>query len=230
MQFKEHDAGIKPGTILVEFDNIIKTGDLFILRNIVNSYSDKFSKYIDLTGIATMSDLAYLPILIARNDKNIFKWLAKTEFDYDKNYDYFYHKYRDMYVGAPILRFGSFLRGRLTSPNINKVYFWSQDNDIRIGYEIKHIFGDGSKVAYVTGSLEECFTKFDKVDFVLVNDLEMIRPYLDNQDYNDIFFSVGKYGYNFDTNGELKGIDTEKISNISSTEIMKPQFSSFVYG
>src|SRR5574344_666010 len=111
MQFKEHDAGIKPGTILVEFDNIIKTGDLFILRNIVNSYSDKFSKYIDLTGIATMSDLAYLPILIARNDKNIFKWLAKTEFDYDKNYDDFYHKYRDMYVGAPILRFGSFLRG-----------------------------------------------------------------------------------------------------------------------
>lgn len=221
---------IKPGTMLVEYDNIIKTGDLFILRNILTSYEEQFGKYIDLTGISTMTDIAYLPLLIARREKNIFKWLMKEDFDYEKNYDYFYTKYLDMYENSMLLSFGEFLLKHLKSMQIKKVYFWSRKNDNRIGHDIKTYYGSGDKIGYITGPFDKAITDIDKMDFVLVSDLEMIKPFLMNKDYDSIFFSVGKYGFNYDEEEKLRDIDLEKHMNIGTTKIYQPSYKSFIYG
>ena len=88
--------------ILFVYDHVLREPDLFILKKALE-YKNKFKKYIDIEFLQTNTDESLLESIIARKEANLFKWISINEFDYEKNYNYLYSRWKTMEAESPKL-------------------------------------------------------------------------------------------------------------------------------
>lgn len=203
---------IEASNILFFYENIIKTPDLFIIKAIVNTpkYRKKFEEYLLLETFDNMDDDILLPLICSRKEKNLFKWLMIKEFDYEANYNYFKNKFLNMYIQTnPFTMLNDIDDKFIKHPAIEKVFFFSDEYDKRIDFDIQFNYKDNdnkSKVDYVTGNLEKALVKLE---------IKMVfYPYLDDilpiaRKHKDIIFSIPNYGFNLNDEDELNGLTME---------------------
>lgn len=195
---------LKRSSILIHYDDIIKSTDLFILRIVAEKYYDQFKDYIDIDFYKDISDDDLKYIIFSRTERNIFKWLRKKEFDYEANYTYFKNKYKNIFISALTLDMYNNVHTFEKAYFINNIVFYSREYDPRIEFDIQSNFL-GEKFLYVTGPLQKVINTYE---------IESVHyPYLDESikeiimNNKDVFFLIPNYGFNMDDNtGLLKGI------------------------
>lgn len=203
---------IKPSSILFFYEDIIKTPDLFILKAILNNpkYRSKFEEYLLLSPFDNLEDEILLPMICARKERNLFKWLMIKEFDYKANYEYFKNKFLNMYIQSnPFTILTDIIETYIKHPSIDKIYFFSNEYDKRIEFDIQYTFKDNennSKIEYATGNLEKALAQFN-IQMIFYPYIEEIIPLA--REHKDIIFSIPNYGFNLNDEGELIGLTME---------------------
>lgn len=203
---------IKPSSILFFYEDIIKSPDLFILKSILNNrkYRSKFEEYLLLSPFDNLEDEILLPMICARKEKNLFKWLMIKEFDYKANYEYFKNKFLNMYIQSnPFTILTDIIETYIKHPSIDKIYFFSNEYDKRIEFDIQYTFKDNennSKIEYATGNLEKALAQFN-IQMIFYPYIEEIIPLA--REHKDIIFSIPNYGFNLNDEGELIGLTME---------------------
>lgn len=203
---------IKPSSILFFYEDIIKSPDLFILKSILNNrkYRSKFEEYLLLSPFDNLEDEILLPMICSRKERNLFKWLMIKEFDYKANYEYFKNKFLNMYIQSnPFTILTDIIETYIKHPSIDKIYFFSNEYDKRIEFDIQYTFKDNennSKIEYATGNLEKALTQFN-IQMIFYPYIEEIIPLA--REHKDIIFSIPNYGFNLNDEGELIGLTME---------------------
>ena len=171
---------------------------------IQTNYADKFKDYINLDLLYNLDDDALRLLCISRNVINPLQWLAKKEFNYDKNYEYFKGKYRNMYASSPEFSIAENIRRFIHTYFIEKVYIYSRKYDERIAFEIKSLFGSSSKLVYAAGTISAVIDKFEP-ELVFYPYAEEIIPVA--RANTGIVFAIPNYGFNIadDDVGGIKG-------------------------
>ena len=203
---------IKPSSILFFYEDIIKSPDLFILKSILNNrkYRSKFEEYLLLSPFDNLEDEILLPMICSRKERNLFKWLMIKEFDYKANYEYFKNKFLNMYIQSnPFTILTDIIETYIKHPSIDKIYFFSNEYDKRIEFDIQYTFKDNEnngKVEYATGNLEKALAQFN-IQMIFYPYIEEIIPLA--REHKDIIFSIPNYGFNLNDEGELIGLTME---------------------
>lgn len=181
--------------ILFVYDHVLREPDLFILKKALE-YKNKFKKYIDIEFLQTNTDESLLESIIDRKEANLFKWISISEFDYEKNYNYLYSRWKTMYAESPKLAGYTYLNRYVRSDYIAEIYIWNEEDDVRQRFDIANSF-DNDKVFYVTGPLQTVLEQCD-INVVYDYDTKRVRNLLDSGKFNSrTVFGVAAYGFNF---------------------------------
>lgn len=216
------DEGLfsNPVTFLISYDEIIRNHNIFLLDKLKTELKNQIGKFIRLEELDNKSINQLQLLTTTRTEKNILKWLAKKEFDYDKNYDILYNHYKDMYSKSPLLKMGESIQTIGEEAFVENVFIYSKDYDKRKHFDIKILF-KSNKVTYVTGNYLDVVEKIGKVDVFADNDLERIMPFFHHDKYKFSLFLLARYGYNYNL---IKGnlllkYDTYKLINKKSINL-----------
>ena len=161
--------------ILFVYDHVLREPDLFILKKALE-YKNKFKKYIDIEFLQTNTDESLLESIIDRKEANLFKWISISEFDYEKNYNYLYSRWKTMYAESPKLAGYTYLNRYERSDYIAEIYIWNEEDDVRQRFDIANSF-DNDKVFYVTGPLQTVLEQCD-INVVYDYDTKRVRELL----------------------------------------------------
>lgn len=196
---------VKYSSILIHYDNCIKTGDIFLLRQIKNNFAEKFKEFLNMDILNLLDNDENFPaLLFARNEINPLKWLAIKEFDYDANYNFFKSKYKEMYVKGDSFDLAVDVNEFMKSYFIKNIYFYSEKYDNRIDFDYQFTYNQNPKLSYITGDMESSIEKFNiKAVFYPYND-EKLRSLA--RKHRDIIFSVPNYGFNMENGYRLKDL------------------------
>jgi hypothetical protein len=208
---------LETSKILIHFDNVIKSGDLFILRTIQHTYAEKFKEFIDLDFLKGIDDDALELLLISRRIVNPLEWLKIKEFNYKKNYDYFKKKYKNMYVSSRRFPMIDDVHAFLKTYFIEQIIFCSEKYDDRIAFEIKSLYGDNKKIIYAGGKIDAIIDKMEPetVFYPYVDDIIPIA-----KKNPQIIFAIPAYGFNFDEEDKFK-VKDDKLENIGYYSVLK---------
>ena len=218
----EDYKNLKKTKFLINFDEIVKPSGLFIIRTIRDNYAKSFSNFINIKELNTTSDEELEYLYISRNIINPLEWLKISEFDYVKNYDYFYNKYKNMYINTKPFPIMEAITNFINAYFITNVYFYSEKYDKRIDFEVASIKNIHSKkdykIAYVTGNLNNVIDELSP---------EVIfYPYLEKiydstiKKYPNIIFSIPSFGYNFNNTIIIEEIQ-KSINNIGFYPVIR---------
>ena len=189
--------------ILVTFDRILKDPDIFILQNISNKYYEQFKEYSDMESIMSLSTDTLEQQIYSRSTLNVLKWAATKEFDYEKNYNFLYNAFKEMYIFSKELKMVETLKLFLNSYCIERMLIYNEKDDIRQRYDLSLMFGD-SNIEYIVGPMDEILKKI-KIHIVYDWDARRIADLIDTGEFEDTFFGIAGYGFNFeDTDDEKK--------------------------
>ena len=189
--------------VLFVYDGVLRSSDTFILRMLVENYYDKFSPYMDLESIRTLTVDALLPLVIARTVKNPLQWLAIKEFDYEKNYTYLREKFVNMYERSPILKHYQVIESFISSYCIGSIYIWSREYDKRIHYDIASFQQNAKKeIRYVTGDMQKVINTIGDLNIIYDCDADRVYDLLKDGNNTDVFFAVAQYGYNLEKSNQ----------------------------
>ena len=201
---------LNPSNILIYYDNIIKSGDHFILKTIYNNFYDKFKEFIKIPADVNSDNFDYF--LYSRGEENIFKWLAIKEFDYEANYNYFKKKYLNMYLDSKPLALYHNLKEFAAAYCVKYLVIYSHDYDKRIEFDIRTLFREtpyDKKVLYVTGDDYAVIDEYSP-DLVFYPNIEKITNIV--RENRQIAFAIPTYGYNITSDGTLKGLTKEDVN------------------
>ena len=218
---------IQPSSLLFAYDEIIKQPGMYILKMIRDKYPDKFREYIDIDLLQEISDKDLPYFYGARDIINPLQWLAKTEFDYEKNYRSLHNRTKEMYLEMPTTTLFTHMELYLKAFFITNVYFWTRDYDKRVDFDIQSMYNETeykNKVNYVSGPFDKCITQL-KIDIAFY-------PYLTDEIWGfirnkpDTFFAFPNYGFNVIGKDTPKGL-SEGDDNVGVYPIIeqrKPYF------
>ena len=200
-----------PSTILIHYDNIIKCGDLFILRNIQKKYREKFEKYLDFEYLDGLDDQSFWPVYCARDTENPFKWLMKSKFDYESNYKYFKKKYINMYDAVkPMNIVDPTIKRLLVAYFVTRIGFYMEEHDDRIVYDLYKQFGENSKIDIISDCSIDIAIKDYHPNAVFYPYLDKILPTA--RENRNCGFIIPNYGFNISELGVLKGLDDTDVN------------------
>lgn len=211
--------------ILINYDEIIKPSGLFIIRTIRDNYFNQFSKYLNLAEIKELSEEDLEIFYVSRNTINPFEWLQISEFDIEKNYEYFYNKYKNMYISTKPFQIMKAIQTYISSYFITNVYFYSKQYDKRIDFEVASIKNGNKnerKIIYITGNLNNVIDD--------INPNVVFYPYLDEiyestiKKYREIVFAIPRYGYNFKNDSNQLTDEDINIGFYPVIQLAKPKY------
>ena len=200
---------MQPSDVLFHYDEIVKLSGLFILRMVRDYYAEKMAPYIDIPFLQNTSDADLYYLYLARTEYNPFEWLAIQEFNYEKNYNYFWKKYQNMFISSEPMDIKDTIVTLLDAYFINTVYIHSDTYDKRIDFDSQSMVQTHkhkSKLSYVTGPLDKVVEKINP-DLVFYPELEPIVPIA--RDHRDIAFAVPNCGFNLEEDGKLRFINQD---------------------
>lgn len=183
-------------SILITYDRMIKDPDIFILQKLARSYYNEFKDYIDMESILSLDSTALAPFMFERKEQNILKWVSIKEFDYDKNYKFLYKEFKEMYNESQELKMVKVVKSFLTSYCVDRILIYNETDDIRQRYDLSLLFGK-SKLEYVTGPMD-IILKNIPINIVYDWDARRVAKLNEFDEFDNIFFSVAAYGFNFE--------------------------------
>ena len=202
-----HPMQMEPSAVLFHYDEIIKLGGLFVLQVVRDNYADKMKEFIDIDFLRNTSDEDLFYLYLARTIYNPFEWLAIKEFNYEKNYLYFWKKFKNMFISARATDIKKTVDNLVDAYFISNIYIYSKEYDKRIDFDSQSMVRFGvhrEKIKYVTGNLPAVLDQInpDLVFYPNIFDIvELARL------HRDIAFAVPNTAYNLTDEGELLGID-----------------------
>ena len=215
--------------VLFHYDEIVKLSGLFILRMVRDYYAEKMAPYLDMTFLSNTSDEDLYYLYLARDVYNPFQWLAIQEFNYEKNYNYFWNKYQNMFISSEPTDIHDTIMSLMDSYFINTVYIYSESYDKRIDFDAQsmvQLSRHRHKMAYITGDLSKVIEKVNP-DLIFYPNLEDILELA--RDHRDIAFAVPNCGFNLEETGQLRYID-KNDHNIGHYPIIQSSKAPHYFG
>lgn len=201
--------------LFISYDEIIKTPYPFLLDIIRKNYKDIYKDFIDIERIENLSMEELEVLCSSRTETNIIKYLAISEFDYNKTLWDLYNKYKDIYFHVKPLEIAQILPFLLAQPFIEKVYIYNPFYDTRQHLDCELQFEDMFKVNYVTGDIVECVNSIYRPTMYILNNADQAKRIIDNCDVAYTEILIAKMGYNYKMeNGEIvTKLDSDKLLN-----------------
>ena len=210
---------IKYSSLLIYYDNCIKTGDLFLMKEIKNRFYDKYKEYINIDILNLMdTDENFNTLFFSREEINPLKWLAIKEFDYDANYKYLKNKYQNLYIQGDSFDLATDVEEFFKSYFIKNIYFYSEEYDKRIDFDYQTLYKQNPKASYVTGDLESVIEKFSIEAVFYPYNTKEIRDIASH--HRDILFFFPNYGFNMENGMMLKDL-TDEDNNIGFYPLLR---------
>lgn len=194
----------KPEIIFIVYDEVIKSPYPFILNLIKKELRPYYEDYLDLSILDKMDSDNIMRFCIQRHEKNIFRMLAKKEFDYDEALKDIVNKFDDLYINCDLLSIGKSIEFIKYQKFTEKIYIYTPEYDKRIHFDIQSTFQDMNKINYVTGPFYDVISSLDGVTSYILNDILDLSTLLalDKTKYTNIL--VANYGYNYSLTDDNK--------------------------
>ena len=149
--------------------------------------------------IGELYDEEILGLCIQSTDRNILKFVAKKEFDYDAAYKNLYRADRDkelfekshaliMYKTLEIIQNQSFTK---------KIYIYSPEYDQRIYDDIKENMPNLKNVEYLCGGFVTAVKECRDLTTFIVPDIEFVKLLIDENLIKYTTVLLANYGYNY---------------------------------
>jgi len=192
----------KPEIIFITYDEVIKSPYPFILKQISTRYKQFYEPYLDLSRIEKMDENNLDRLCVQRTDKNLFRYLSKIPFDFDKSMSDILNKFDDMYFNCPLMKMGTALTFLLSQKFTQKVYIYTEKYDKRVHLDIQTTYRDMDRVNYITGNFDEVICSLNGVTSYILNDINYLVPLIHHKktEYTNIL--VGNFGYNYALNDQ----------------------------
>ena len=136
--------------IFITYNDIIKCTNFLLCKSILK-YKEVYKDYLHLDLIENMSDMDLEMFLLSMNTENVFQYLARKSFNYEKTNIEFSSKIDNLYHSAPLLKIGAILEYICGNKFTKKVYLYSEEYDPRIVIDIEMMFKNNKKIEYVYG-------------------------------------------------------------------------------
>lgn len=222
----------RPITIFISYDNIFRDHDFFIIKKILDNpkLKKQFENYIDLSRFECQTDSRIQVMLLERNKKNIFEWLAIKEFDFEFNYNKFYDKEKMMFLLSPKLEMYNVIKRFIEEPFVEKIHIYGGPrNDKRKMFDLYKNLKDSPKISFSVGNFNEVLNDLFGINVIIDYDLDRLIPLIKNEEYHNVIFMVADYGYNYEINKKNnKNILKENIEEyVSKNEIYLNRFKPF---
>jgi hypothetical protein len=205
----------RPEVLLITYEDIIKCPYPFLLNKIDTKLSPYYESFLDLEKFKGMDMDNLLRLCIQRSDIDIFKFLAKEEFDTAGALKDLKDRYFEIYKDSPLLKIGNSLGMMLSQKFTEKIYIYSEVYDIRIHLDVQENFPDMERVNYVSGNFEAVLDKLEGITTFIVNDIDYIVDIINKEKAEYANIMLASYGYNYfyndDTNAMDLRCDVEKI-------------------
>lgn len=191
-----------PVNVLVSYNEVLRDPNTFILKLITRRKSLRYQleKYIDVSRFDNQSDSHNHVALTVRSEKNILKWLATKEFNYESNYSKLYDEYPNMFEDSTPLEMYRALSLSIQQSFVNKVYVYNKVSDKRQMYDLYKTFGKTDKLVYVNGDYLDVIDKMGTIEVIIDNDIDRISPLFSYKRFQKTMFMIARYGYNYSVN------------------------------
>jgi hypothetical protein len=220
--FQRDEFTKRPEIIFITYDEVIKNPYPFLLKQILSKYKKNYENFIDLASIENMDDKNLMRFCVQRTNQNIFRELAKVEFDYDKANDDLYSKFDDMFLNSSLLSMGKNIPFLLAQKFTKKIYVYTRNYDKRVHLDLEMNFHDMDKIKYVVGDFDEVISSLDGITSYILNDANYIIPIIYNKKIEYTTVLVANYGYNYAMNE-----DEQMVLKINVADILEPNIFKF---
>lgn len=221
---------LRKANVLFEYDHVLKDPDAFILKTVAIHYPKKFAEYINIPKINTMTYDTLSSELVLRREEDVLKWASLKPFDFQKNYEYLYKKFKNMYRDSRELSMYGSVRTFSHAYCIGSVYIWNRTDDIRQRLDLVNAVGKSEVIKYVTGPLDKVIRQL-KPSMVYHHSAKVVADLNEYEDFPNTYFAVANYQYNFEDESTfyLK-YDLPKRKNITIFRVMDAKNANLYRG
>jgi hypothetical protein len=184
-------------TVLVTYDDVIKTPYPFLLNKIDTKLRSFYEAFLDVDKFKGLDMNNLLRLCVQRTDRHLFRYLAKTDFDFDGALKELQDRYFEIYEQSPLLAMGDGIQMMLTQKFTNKIYIYTEVYDIRVHLDIQKTFNDMERVNYITGDFPSVLNKLDGITSYIVNDLDYVIDIINSGKTEFTNIMLAQYGYNY---------------------------------
>lgn len=183
--------------IFIIYDDVIKSSNQFIIKQILQKYRSHYDNYLDLSKVDKLDDKGLDLFCLKRRDKNIFHSLAKVDFDCNKALHEISQKFDDMYLESELLVIGKTLGMLIPQKFTKKIYIYTKEYDKRIHLDIQMTYKDMDKVNYVTGPLIDVINSIGNITSYILADIMDVTALLATDKIKYTSVLVANMGYNY---------------------------------
>jgi hypothetical protein len=197
----------KPEIIFMDYEGVVKSPYPFLLNKINTELAPYYESFLDMNKIKGLDIYNLTRIAVQRTDKNILRYLAKSDFDCDQALKDLKNRYLNLYEESELLSMGGNMDILLAQKFTKKIYLYTEEYDIRIHMDIQNIFHDMQRVTYVSGNIEKVLEKLEGITSYMVGDIDHVYHIIKSgkADYTNIM--LANYGYNYYMDDDTKKID-----------------------
>jgi hypothetical protein len=196
----------RPETILVRYENVLKSVDLHILEVLHTPIMESmFNKIINYPIIELTNEFVL--------DKRFINILQDVSFDPYDNQDYdryrrgIINRYIDFYAKCDNLILVENLKMLLRSEKVvDKIYILHPERDLRVIEDIKIIFENNPKVEPVFDSIDNFLADHTEITSIMTDRISDIGAAISASNIKWMEIMVANYKNNLKDNGDL-GID-----------------------
>lgn len=188
--------------IFIDYINVIKCPDIFILKHIRDKLSHLYESFIDIPRLKKMSDEDIELFILRMENENIFENLKIKEFDTEKAYEDIYKKFTDLFIHSKLLKIGNLIQYLATNKFAKKIYFYTEKYDERIDIDIQIEFQNFKNIEYVYGDFSDVLGSIIQPTSYILNNQWNISTidYFKKIQFTDIILS--QYKYNLELRGD----------------------------
>lgn len=190
----------KEEIIFIMYDDVIKSPYPALLNNILNQYHDFYSKFLDLDKLNGYDMNNIIRLCVQRTEFNLFQYLAKTKFNFDKSLKDFSSRFDTLYKDSSLLTIGESLHVVMSQKFTQKVYFFSHEYDPRIHKDIQLTFGENKKITYLAGDMVDAINNTPGINSFILNYYDDIEKICTTNKIKGSNVLLARYGYNFSLN------------------------------
>lgn len=187
----------KDEIIFIEYEEIIRSPYPLLLNLIAHQYRDSYKDFLWMEEFESMDMKNLERLCVQRTKKNIFEYLAKTPFDYDKALKEFKDKFFNLYNESPMLAIGENIAKFMTQKFTKQIYIHTEEYDTRVHLDIQETFNNMELVNYVTGPFDDVIQTLDGISCYILRDIEKVPVIFDHQKGNYTEILLAAYGFNY---------------------------------
>ena len=193
----------KNEVLFICYEDVIKSFKPFLFQKLQEpEFRDQYSELIDYSKIDNKRPDEIMALSISFYYKNIFRNLAKTEFDYDAVESEFSSKFDNLASESDLLAMGENIKLMLSCSFLKKVYIYIEKPDERILTDLVNTYDD-ERIQVIIGDLTKGLTKInDKITLFMLNDVKMIDKIDSAGIIQDACILIAQLGYNYTIDDE----------------------------